>query len=73
MEITKNQFDRVCKEFRNYAKEPITVSFSKGSFWISGTDNAISNLKKVYRNAEAAFIQNGFFILRTSFNGEYEN
>lgn len=72
MTITNNQFKRACTDFKRYAKETIKVSFSKGTFWISGNETTLKNLIKVYRNSEAAFMQDGKFVLRTSFNGAIE-
>ena len=71
--VTDNQFQRACMDFRSYAKETIQVSFMNGFFYITGTTTALNNMKKAYgENNKDAYIENGMFILSTTFKGQFE-
>jgi len=71
-QLTKKQFDRVCSDFMNYAKEPIEVSFCYGFFCVTGSKKALTNLIKKHEDNPRAYIENGMFFLSTTFRGKFE-
>jgi len=73
MTVTENQFQRACKDFRSYSKEPIQVSFLNGFFYMTGSNTALNNLQKAYGlDNKQAYIENNMFILVTSFKGQFD-